>query len=196
MTSVGCGGGGGGETTSPTVPANDVAVIDDDAVDVPGMFDNGVLSKANFDRFFLQTAKQNNLQQVPQRSDPKYKQLKDQAVQSALQIGWIVGEGHKEGITFTDTQINQSLQQIKSQFKSQQKYEQARDQAGLTDADVLVRARLQLIQTEIQNRISSSVSGTGTSAGQQSAAQQAALSKFGQTFREYWRARTGCAPGY
>ena len=120
------------------------------------MFDNGVISKTNFNRFLLQTAKQNNLQQVPQTSDPQYKQLKDQTMQSALQIGWIVGEANRQGLSFTDTQIQQSLSQIKSQFKTQQEYEQARDQAGLTDADVLVRARLQLIQNKIQENISNS----------------------------------------
>ena len=141
----------------PSVPSDDVAVVDDDAVNVPGLFEDGVMSKANFNRFLLQTAKQNNLQQVPQQSDPQYKQLKDQAMQSALQIGWIVGEAHKQGLEFTDTQIQQSLQQIKSQFKSQQEYEQARDQAGLTEADVVERARLQLIQNKIQDNISNSV---------------------------------------
>ena len=141
----------------PSVPSDDVAVVDDDAVDVPGLFDDGVMSKANFDRFLLQTAKQNNLQQVPQPSDPQYKQLKDQAVQSALQIGWIVGEANRQGLTFTDTQVQQSLQQIKSQFRNEQEYVRARDQAGLTDADVLERAKLQLIQTKIQDNISNSV---------------------------------------
>ena len=141
----------------PSVGSDDVAVVDDDAVDVPGLFEDGVMSKANFNRFLLQTAKQNNLQQIPQPSDPQYKQLKDQAVQSALQIGWIVGEAHKEGLNFTDTQVQQSLQQIKSQFQTPQQYEQARDQAGLTEADVVQRARLQLIQTKIQDNISNSV---------------------------------------
>jgi hypothetical protein len=140
----------------PNVPSDDVAVIDDASIDVAGMFDDGVMSKANFNRFLLQTAKQNNLQQLPQPSDPQYKQLKDQAMQSALQIGWIVGEANREGISLTDTQVQQSLSQIKSQFKTQQEYEQARDQAGLTDADVLVRARLQLIQTKIQDNITNS----------------------------------------
>jgi hypothetical protein len=141
----------------PNVPSDDVAVIDDDNVDVPGLFDEGHLSKANFDRFLLQTAKQNNLQSVPQPSDPQYKQLKDQAVQSALQIGWIVGEADKQGLSFTDTQIEQSYNQIKSQFKSQQEYETARDQAGLTEQDVRERARLQLIQNKIQENVSNSV---------------------------------------
>jgi hypothetical protein len=142
----------------PSVPSDDVAVIDDASIDIPGLAQDGHISKANFDRFLLQTAKQNNLQQVPQPSDPQYKQLRDQAMQSALQIGWIVGEANKEGLTFTDTQIQQSLQQIKSQFKSQTEYEQARDQAGLTEADVLVRAKLQLIQNKIQDNVSNSVS--------------------------------------
>ncbi len=147
----------------PSVGSDDVAVIDDDAVDVPGLFDAGVMSKTNFNRFLLQTAKQNNLQQLPQPSDPQYKQLKDQAVQSALQIGWIVGEANREGLNFTDTQVQQSLQQIKSQFKTQQEYEQARNQAGLTEADVLQRARLQLIQTKIQDNISNGVGSVSDS---------------------------------
>jgi hypothetical protein len=147
----------------PNVPSDDVAVIDDDSINVPGMFEDGVMSKANFNRFLLQTAKQNNLQQLPQPSDPQYKQLKDQAVQSALQIGWIVGEANKEGLTFTDTQVGQSLQQIKSQFKTQKEYEQARDQAGLTESDVLVRARLQLIQTKIQDNVTNSAGSVSDS---------------------------------
>jgi hypothetical protein len=140
----------------PSVPSDDVAVVDDDSVDVPGLFDDGHLSKTNFDRFLLQTAKQNNQQTVPQPSDPQYKQLKDQAVQSALQIGWIVGEANKQGLNFTDTQVQQSYDQIKSQFKSEQEYVQARDQAGLTEQDVRERARLQLIQNKIQDNISNS----------------------------------------
>jgi parvulin-like peptidyl-prolyl isomerase len=147
----------------PSVPSDDAAVIDDDSVDLPGLFDDGHLSKTNFDRFLLQTAKQNNLQQVPQPNDPQYKQLKDQAVQSALQIGWIVGEANKEGLSFTDTQVQQSYNQIKSQFKSQQEYEQARDQAGLTEQDVLQRARLQLIQNKIQENVSNSVGAVSDS---------------------------------
>jgi parvulin-like peptidyl-prolyl isomerase len=142
----------------PDVPSDDVAVIDDDSIDVPGLVEDGVISKTNFDRFLDQTARQNNVQPVPQPSDPQYAQLKDQAMQSALQIGWIVGEANKRGLSFTDTQIQQSLEQIKSQFKNQQDYEKARDQAGLTEADVLVRAKLQLIQNKIQEDISNGVS--------------------------------------
>jgi hypothetical protein len=147
----------------PNVPSDDVAVIDDASIDVPGLAEDGHISKANFNRFLLQTAKQNNLQSVPQPSNPQYKQLRDQAMQSALQIAWIVGEANRQGLTFTDTQVNQSLQQIKSQFKTPQEYAKARDQAGLTEADVVQRAKLQLIQSKIQDNISNSVGSVSES---------------------------------
>ncbi|MGA9371652.1 MAG: peptidyl-prolyl cis-trans isomerase [Solirubrobacterales bacterium] len=140
----------------PSVPSDDVAVIDDAGLNVPGMVQDGHISKTNFNRFLLQTAKQSGSQSVPQPSDPQYKQLKDQAMQTVLQIAWIVGEGQRRGISFTDTEVQQSLQQIKSQFKTQAEYVKARDQAGLTDADVLERAKLQLIQNKIQDDVQSS----------------------------------------
>ena len=141
----------------PSVPSNDVAVIDDSSINIPGLVDSGHISTADFNRFLVQTARQSGSQTVPQPSDPQYKQLKDQTMQTALQIAWIVGEANKQGLTFTDTQVQQSLQQIKSQFKTQQEYVQARDKAGLTEADVLERAKLQLIQNKIQTNVQNSV---------------------------------------
>lgn len=194
LTWAGCGGTGG--NASATVPATDVAVIDDSSINVPGLVQNGEISKDDFSRFLLQTAKQSGLQSVPHSGNPRYERLKDQAMQTALQTAWIEGEAHKEGITFTSRELQQSLQQIKSQFKTQAAYVNARDRAGLNEADVLERAKLQLIQNKIQERISNSVSGTGSSAAQRAAAQQSALSSFGQTFRESWQRRTVCAAAY
>jgi hypothetical protein len=150
----------------PSVPSDDVAVIDDASINVPGLVQDGRISKTNFNRFLVQTAKQSGAQSVPQPSDPQYKQIKDQAMQTALQIAWIVGEGNRQGLTFTDTEVQQSLQQIKSQFKTQAEYVKARDQAGLTDADVLERAKLQLVQNKIQSNIQNSVGNVSTADAQ------------------------------
>jgi foldase protein PrsA len=150
----------------PSVPSDDVAVIDDSSINVPGLAQDGHISKTNFNRFLLQTARQSGAQTVPQPSDPQYKQIKDQAMQTALQIAWIVGDANKQGLSFTDTEIQQSLQQIKSQFKTQAEYVKAREQAGLTDADVLERAKLQLIQNKIQDNISKSVGAVSDSDAQ------------------------------
>ena len=146
----------------PSVPSDDVAVVDDASINVPGLVQDGHISKTDFNRFLIQTAKQSGAQSVPQPSDPGYKQLKDQAMQTALQIAWIVGEADRQGVTFTDTEVNQSLQQIKSQFKTQAEYVKARDQAGLTDADVLERAKLQLIQNKIQDKVQNRVGDVST----------------------------------
>jgi foldase protein PrsA len=146
----------------PSVPSDDAAVIDDASINVPGLVEDGVISKTNFNHFLIQTAKQSGLQSVPQPSDPQYKQVKDQAMQTALQIAWIVGEANRKGLTFTDTEVQQSLQQIKSQFKTQAEYVKARDQAGLTEADVVERAKLQLIQNKIQDNIQNSAGDVST----------------------------------
>jgi parvulin-like peptidyl-prolyl isomerase len=150
----------------PSVPSDDVAVIDDASINVPGLVQDGHISKTNFNRFLVQTAKQSGQQSVPQPSSPQYKQIKDQAMQTALQIAWIVGEGHRQGLSFTDTEVQQSLQQIHSQFKTQAEYAKARDQAGLTDADVLERAKLQLIQNKIQDNIQNGVGSVSTADAQ------------------------------
>src|SRR5262249_38061138 len=147
----------------PSVPSDDVAVVDDASIDVPGLVQDGHISKTNFNRFLLQTAKQGGQQAVPSPSSPQYNQLNDQAMQTALRIAWIVGEGHRLGVSYTDTEVNQSLQQIKSQFKTQAEYVKARDQAGLSDADVLERAKLQLIQNKIQDKIQTSVEDVSNS---------------------------------
>src|SRR5947208_248331 len=75
----------------------------------------------------------------------------------------IVAAAIKRGLTFTDTEVQQSLQQIKSQFKTQAEYVKAREQAGLTDADVLERAKLQLIQNKIQDSVQNSVGNVSDS---------------------------------
>jgi hypothetical protein len=146
----------------PSVPSDDVAVIDDADINVPGLVNDGHISKTNFNRFLLQTAKQSGSQSVPQPSDPQYQQVKDQAMQTALQIAWIVGEGNRQDINLTDTEIQQSYQQIRSQFKTQAEYEKARDQAGLTEQDVQERARLQLLQNKIQDNIQSGAGSVST----------------------------------
>ncbi len=90
-----------------TCPSDDVAVIDDDSINVPGLVEDGKISKANFDRFLLQTAKQSGLQAVPQPSDPQYKQLKDQAMQSGRsRSAGSSARPTSEGLTFTDTQVS------------------------------------------------------------------------------------------
>jgi parvulin-like peptidyl-prolyl isomerase len=140
----------------PSVPSDDVAVVDAD-IDVPGLTENGHITKAGFDKLLLSTAKQSGAQQVPSPSDPQYEQLKQQTMSTALDMTWITGEAERQDAVPTETEVQQALQQLKGQFKNQQAYEQARDQAGLTEEQVVERARLQAISNKIQSKVTDSV---------------------------------------
>jgi parvulin-like peptidyl-prolyl isomerase len=137
----------------PSVPSDDVAVVDDSSINVPGLVEGGHISKAGFDHLLLQTAKQNGAQTAPAPGQPNYEQQKTQAMQIALQEAWIVGEANKEGITPTETQIQQQVQQIHSQFKSEADYTKARDQAGLTEEEVVAQAKLTVIKNQITEKV-------------------------------------------
>ncbi|HET8592605.1 MAG TPA: hypothetical protein VFL56_02995, partial [Solirubrobacterales bacterium] len=86
---VGAGAGLG----SPEVADDEVIVVDDESIDVPGLVEEGTVSKENFDRLLEQTAKQQGLDSVPPPSDPQYQTLLDQALNTALDVAWITGEG-------------------------------------------------------------------------------------------------------
>lgn len=140
----------------PSVPSDDVAVVDDSSIDIPGLAENGHISKTGFDRLFEQTAKQQGLPSAPAPGDPQYNAVKDQAMGTALDIAWITGEAQKQGVTVTDTQVQQQLAQTKQQnFKTEADYQKFLEQSGFTQQDVDQRVRLQLVSTAIQNKLTS-----------------------------------------
>ena len=74
-----------------------------------------MISKENFDKLLQQTAKQQGLQDaVPPPSDPQYETLKDQALNAALDVAWIPGEGERQDVEVTDTEVQQSFEQTKN----------------------------------------------------------------------------------
>jgi foldase protein PrsA len=149
----------------PSVPSDDVAVIDYPNLNVTGLVQDGHISKANFSHFLTQAAKGSGLSTTPTPSSPQYQQVKTQAMQSALQLAWIFGEAQKEGVTVTDTQVAQALAQLKAQsnIKSDAQYQQALQQAGLTEADALLLARrsaiVNLITQKVNNKVSTPSNG-------------------------------------
>jgi foldase protein PrsA len=140
---------------SPDVPDDDVAVVDDDSITVPGVIEEGKISKENFDRILEQTARQQGLDAVPPPSDPQYAALRDQAMNTALDVAWITGEGQRRGVDATDTEVQQSFEQTKAQnFQTEEEYQQFLTQQGLTQDDVLQRVKLQVISGKIEDALS------------------------------------------
>jgi transcriptional regulator with PAS, ATPase and Fis domain len=63
----------------------------------------------------------------------------------------VAGEAEELGITVTDTEIDQQLEQIKSQnFKDEQEFQQFLDESGFSEQDALDRVRLTLLSQRLQ----------------------------------------------
>jgi parvulin-like peptidyl-prolyl isomerase len=128
--------------SDPDVPSGDVAVIED----APG----GPITQEEFDAAVEQAAAAQQ-QPVPPEDDPQYELVKEQALSDLLLARWVQGEAEEDGITVTDTEIEQRLDQIKQQnFKDEQEFQRFLEQSKFTEEDALERVRLTLLSQRIQ----------------------------------------------
>jgi len=137
----------------PSVPDDAVAVVED----VPD--DLGTISKSDFDRALKQSAASAGVDKVPKPGTAEYKNLQDAAIGDQLDAAWIQGEAAELGITTTDKEVANQLQQIKKQnFRSEKEFQQFLDRSGFTPEDVDTRVRLQILSTDIQARVTEGAS--------------------------------------
>jgi foldase protein PrsA len=135
----------------PDVPSGDVAVVDE----APG----GPITQDEFDAALEQAAAaQGTGGGVPQEDDPQYELLKEQALSDLILGRWVEGEAEEEGITLTDTEVDQRLDQIKQQnFKDEKEFQRFLEQSAFTIEDAQRRVRLTLLSERIQEE---ALSGT------------------------------------
>jgi parvulin-like peptidyl-prolyl isomerase len=133
--------------SEPEVPSGDVAVVDD----APG----GPITQDEFDIALEQAAASQGAQgAVPQEGDPQYDALKEQALGDLILARWVAGEAEEKGITVTDTELEQRLDQIKQQnFENEQEYQRFLDQSGFTEEDALDRVRASLLSERLQESV-------------------------------------------
>jgi foldase protein PrsA len=128
--------------SGPDVPSGDVAVVED----APG----GPITQEEFDAAVEQAAAAQQ-QPVPPEDDPQYELVKEQAMSDLLLARWVQGEAEEDGITITDTEIEQRLEQIKQQnFKDEQEFQRFLEQSKFTEEDAFERVRLTLLSQRIQ----------------------------------------------
>jgi foldase protein PrsA len=128
----------------PSVPSDDVAVIED----AP----DGSISMDDFQTALEQTALGQGIQKVPAPDDPQYATIRDTAMSNLITSRWIAGEAEDRGISVSDTEIESY---IKQQFGGQ--FEQAAKQAGFTQDEAREQVSLILLGQELQK----AVVGTG-----------------------------------
>ncbi|HEX5989772.1 MAG TPA: peptidyl-prolyl cis-trans isomerase [Solirubrobacterales bacterium] len=134
---------------SPSVPSGDVATVEgvpDEIADV---------SKEEFDRALAQQVAQAKLKKTPEAGSDKFEELKTAAMGELLDQIWIQGQAEELDLSVTDKQIEEELESIKKQnFGSDEGYEKFLKESKFTQEDVDDRVRLQLLSTQIQEKVS------------------------------------------
>jgi parvulin-like peptidyl-prolyl isomerase len=131
---------------NPSVPSGDVAVVED----AP----DGHISTTEFDAALKQAAARQGVTKVPSASDPSYAALHDSAMSDVLLSRWVRGEAADRGITLSDTEISNQLQQIiKQQFGGKKQFQKFLKQAHFTAQQARDRVELQMVSNEIQKQI-------------------------------------------
>jgi len=136
----------------PSIPSGDIVLVEDTPDDI------GEVSKADFDRALVQTAAAARLPRAPVPGDQQYEDVKRAAIGSLLDSIWIQGEADEMGIEVTQKEIDTALANIKrQQFRTEAEYQRFIEESGFTEEDVNERVKLQLLSTQIQQRITEGV---------------------------------------
>jgi foldase protein PrsA len=136
----------------PSVPSDAVAVVED-APD-----GTGTITKQDLDRGLEQAAARAGVQKVPKPGTAEYDNLEAAAIGDLLDQVWIQGEAEELGITTTDKEVADQLEQIKNQnFRSEKEFQQFLERSGFTPEDVDTRVRLQILSTDIQTEVTRGV---------------------------------------
>lgn len=133
---------------SPSVPSGDVAIVED----VPDEL--GQVSQEDFDRAMVQQVAQAKLSKAPEPGSDKYEEMKTAALGELLDQIWIQGQAEELGISVTEKQVEDELATIKKQsFGSDRAYEKFLKESKFSQEDVNDRVRLQLLSTQIQEKV-------------------------------------------
>jgi parvulin-like peptidyl-prolyl isomerase len=131
---------------NPSVPSDAVAMVED----AP----DGTLTKAEFQHTLVQTAAENKVTPVPKPGDKKYEELRDKALEQALNAIWVRGEAAEIGISVTPKEVAEELKKLKTKaFKTEQQYKEFLKEAHFTKADVNTRVEDQMLIEQIQNKV-------------------------------------------
>jgi foldase protein PrsA len=134
--------------SAPSVASGDVAKVEG----VPDEI--ATISEDEFKLALLQQVAQGGLKKPPKPGEKKYEELKEAALSELLDAIWLQGEAEELGIAVTPKEIEIELEQIKDQnFKTDAEYEKFLKTSRFTEEDVLDRVKLQIVSTQIQQRM-------------------------------------------
>jgi foldase protein PrsA len=136
---------------APSVPSGDAAIVKG----VPS--DEDSVSEADVKRATVQqvaAAASESKAKAPKPGSKKYEELQKAALGELLDQIWVRGEARELGVSVTPKQIESELKTIKkSNFPTEKSYQEFLKRSHFTQEDVDDRLELQLLSTEIQERV-------------------------------------------
>jgi parvulin-like peptidyl-prolyl isomerase len=142
---AGCGG-----SSSATLNNEDVAVAGSQQI-----------TKAQFAALMNRAKKSYDAQKrpFPKPGSSEYEQLKGQAITFLIQRAEFEQEAKDMGITITDKDVDQRIDQLKKQFYggSEQKYKRTLAQQGLTEEQAKGEIRAQLVSEDLFKKVTGDV---------------------------------------
>jgi Raf kinase inhibitor-like YbhB/YbcL family protein len=101
---------------------------------------------------------------------------------------WVLAEATARGVSVSDAEVEKHLHGLERQsFSKPGSLASFLERSRQTEADLLGRARIELLQSRIVGQVT---------AGKSASASQGVLASFQRTFQERWKRRTTCKPAY
>jgi foldase protein PrsA len=92
--------------------------------------------------------------QLKSQCEQQYKQLQQQVLGFLISSDWVVGEAAHLGVKVSDAEVHKQFQKIKAQqFPRPAEFEKFLASTGQTTSDLLLRVKLNLLSSKIQQKI-------------------------------------------
>ncbi len=127
------------------------------------------ISDKAFDHWFAIAAKSQQQAQpdkdkkkkdaIPKKGTQEYNQLRDQVMQFLINAAWIEQEASEKGVTASQKDIDKEFEKTKKQFFPKKKdFEKFLKTSGMSEDDVMVRVKLQLLSNDIREKVTKEAS--------------------------------------
>jgi foldase protein PrsA len=97
--------------------------------------------------------------------EQQYTAYKQEVLNFLISSQWVVSEAEEQGVHVSDAEVKKQFETLKSQqFPTETAYKEFLARTGETEADLLMRVKLQLLARKIQEKVTKSAKKTATKA--------------------------------
>ncbi|HUB36211.1 MAG TPA: peptidyl-prolyl cis-trans isomerase [Solirubrobacteraceae bacterium] len=87
--------------------------------------------------------------------EQQYKSLKQEVLGFLISSSWVLGEAESLGVKVSDAEVKKQFEKIKTeQFPKAEEFKKFLESSGQTVSDLLLRVKLNLLSTKIQQKVS------------------------------------------